>query len=419
MPQVVLGCLFAAASQNAKVLIAKPSPAVTGVLKALGMETNLSPAQETQLFGTFNFASSSAPLDGQDQGVACNQPPKRAKSGEQHPQAPCTPTPTCVILIPSKDHLPGVLDALKTRQPNIKAAAILIPTEANALQVHHINGELSLSNSDTIIPLVHSSNTTTARDAVGAFREAITARDERACEPYAAIAQVILKVASHADSSTQSPAQLPALCSVETFIDKLIAFTRRFSAQQALPSTTTTTSGRSQGEDILTVISRQRLVDVEKAQESVSLQALKQRLRAAPALIDFPARLLLGQPMAVMAEVKRASPSRGDIAPDMKADEQALRYARGGAAGISVLTEPTWFKGTLDDLLAARLAVDGMPTRPAFLRKDFILDEYQVTAKANKGRSKAREKESHQQNEKESYDPQIQTQTQTQTHAHA
>jgi anthranilate synthase/indole-3-glycerol phosphate synthase/phosphoribosylanthranilate isomerase len=83
--------------------------------------------------------------------------------------------------------------------------------------------------------------------------------------------------------------------------------------------------------------------------------------------------------MAVIAEVKRASPSKGDIAPGMDAVAQAMKYAQGGAAGISVLTEPTWFKGTLEDMDGVRAAVEGLgEARPAVLRKDFIMDEYQV-----------------------------------------
>jgi anthranilate synthase/indole-3-glycerol phosphate synthase/phosphoribosylanthranilate isomerase len=83
--------------------------------------------------------------------------------------------------------------------------------------------------------------------------------------------------------------------------------------------------------------------------------------------------------MAVIAEVKRASPSKGDIAPGMDAVAQAMKYARGGAAGISVLTEPGWFKGTLDDMAGVRVAIDALGAeRPAVLRKDFIIDPYQV-----------------------------------------
>lgn len=79
-----------------------------------------------------------------------------------------------------------------------------------------------------------------------------------------------------------------------------------------------------------------------------------------------------------MAEIKRASPSKGDIAPNANAAHQALTYALAGAAVISVLTEPTWFKGSLLDMRLARQAIDSLPNRPAILRKDFILDEYQI-----------------------------------------
>jgi anthranilate synthase/indole-3-glycerol phosphate synthase/phosphoribosylanthranilate isomerase len=79
-----------------------------------------------------------------------------------------------------------------------------------------------------------------------------------------------------------------------------------------------------------------------------------------------------------MAEIKRASPSKGDIAPTANAAQQALVYALAGASVISVLTEPKWFKGSLLDMQFARQAVDSLPNRPAILRKDFIIDEYQI-----------------------------------------
>lgn len=76
--------------------------------------------------------------------------------------------------------------------------------------------------------------------------------------------------------------------------------------------------------------------------------------------------------VAVIAEVKRASPSKGMIAPGLDAVLQANKYIAGGAAAISVLTEPEWFLGSLEDLIAvSALAV---PT----LRKEFIVDPYQV-----------------------------------------
>ncbi|MBI5947875.1 MAG: indole-3-glycerol phosphate synthase TrpC [Chloroflexi bacterium] len=132
-------------------------------------------------------------------------------------------------------------------------------------------------------------------------------------------------------------------------------------------------------ETILDRIVARRRLDVAEAKANVPAAALKARLDGAPPAIDFVARLRADAPMAVIAEVKRASPSKGDIAPGIDAAEQALRYAAGGAAGISILTEPTWFKGTLDDMLRARLALETMgAARPGVLRKDFIVDPYQV-----------------------------------------
>ncbi|MGO8684812.1 MAG: indole-3-glycerol phosphate synthase TrpC, partial [Thermoleophilia bacterium] len=77
--------------------------------------------------------------------------------------------------------------------------------------------------------------------------------------------------------------------------------------------------------------------------------------------------------LAVIAEIKRASPSKGPLAPQLDAVEQARRYERAGADAISVLTEPTVFAGSLADLAAVAAAVP----LPA-LRKDFIVDEYQL-----------------------------------------
>jgi indole-3-glycerol phosphate synthase len=111
----------------------------------------------------------------------------------------------------------------------------------------------------------------------------------------------------------------------------------------------------------------------------LSQAQLSSRIAGAPEPIDFADRLRRDNPMAVIAEVKRASPSKGDIAPGLDAVAQAMKYATGGAAGISVLTEPTWFKGTLADMAGVRAAIDSMgAARPAVLRKDFIIDEYQV-----------------------------------------
>ena len=129
---------------------------------------------------------------------------------------------------------------------------------------------------------------------------------------------------------------------------------------------------------ILETIVAKRREDVAEAKAALSMGELQRAASTAPPPIDFVARLAQSPP-AVIAEIKRASPSKGDIAPGMDAAEQALRYARGGAAGISVLTEPTWFKGTLDDLRGAREAVGELgDARPGLLRKDFLIDQYQL-----------------------------------------
>ena len=89
---------------------------------------------------------------------------------------------------------------------------------------------------------------------------------------------------------------------------------------------------------------------------------------------------LEAKPVAVIAEVKRASPSKGEIDLHMDAAKKARLYEAGGAAALSVLTEEKFFKGSLDDLRAVRGAV----TLPV-LRKEFILDPYQLYETAANG----------------------------------
>ena len=62
--------------------------------------------------------------------------------------------------------------------------------------------------------------------------------------------------------------------------------------------------------------------------------------------------------------MKRASPSKGDIAPHIDAPQQALAYALAGACTISTLTEPKWFKGSLDDMAQVRAALEAACLRP-------------------------------------------------------
>ncbi|KAI8147349.1 N-anthranilate isomerase [Fennellomyces sp. T-0311] len=144
------------------------------------------------------------------------------------------------------------------------------------------------------------------------------------------------------------------------------------------PAPSPTPSGVS---SILTRIYAQRQQDVQNAkdvpgQSQADLEKLLE-LHVAPPLKDFPARVRQS-PLALMAEVKRASPSKGEIDIKANAAEQALKYALAGASVISVLTEPKWFRGSLNDLRQVRQALDHLPNRPCILRKDFILDRYQI-----------------------------------------
>ncbi|WFD02913.1 anthranilate synthase / indole-3-glycerol phosphate synthase [Malassezia obtusa] len=135
-------------------------------------------------------------------------------------------------------------------------------------------------------------------------------------------------------------------------------------------------------ETILERIYRQRKLDVAAARalpgRSLADLEASLALHLAPAPIDFPTRLVRGDGVGVMAEMKRASPSKGPIDIHAHAGAQALAYARSGAHVISVLTEPTWFKGSLEDLALARQAVARLADRPAILRKDFVVDVYQI-----------------------------------------
>lgn len=102
-------------------------------------------------------------------------------------------------------------------------------------------------------------------------------------------------------------------------------------------------------------------------------------LNCAPPQIPFLERLRQSPfDVSLMAEIKRASPSKGVFALDINAPTQAKKYALAGASVISVLTEPEWFKGSIEDLRAVRQVLDGMPNRPAVLRKEFVFEEYQI-----------------------------------------
>jgi indole-3-glycerol phosphate synthase len=119
------------------------------------------------------------------------------------------------------------------------------------------------------------------------------------------------------------------------------------------------------------VASKRREIDA--AQSSVAASELERRLLAAPPVRDFRAALDVPGSVQFIAEIKRASPSAGLIRPDFDPVAIARTYAEHGAACISVLTDEPFFQGHLSYLKQVRAAV-----APPVLRKDFILERYQL-----------------------------------------
>jgi len=114
--------------------------------------------------------------------------------------------------------------------------------------------------------------------------------------------------------------------------------------------------------------------EVATARERVSLEKLKQQVADLPASRDFVAALRAAcRRPAVIAEVKKASPSKGVIREDFDPEAIARGYAAGGASCLSVLTDKQFFQGGFDVLVQVRQVVD-LP----LLCKDFILSPYQL-----------------------------------------
>jgi indole-3-glycerol phosphate synthase len=125
---------------------------------------------------------------------------------------------------------------------------------------------------------------------------------------------------------------------------------------------------------ILDEILAHKRSEVEAAKARVPAGELAERVRVpGQAPRGFRAGLAAAEPPAVIAEIKRRSPSKGEIRPDLDPAECARAYASGGAAAISVLTDERYFGGRLEDLREVRSAVS-VPV----LRKDFVVDSYQI-----------------------------------------
>lgn len=129
---------------------------------------------------------------------------------------------------------------------------------------------------------------------------------------------------------------------------------------------------------ILDEITRRKRVEIARARSDQPLTGIRAKAALAPQPRDLVAALRApgfpgAGPLRLIAEVKRASPSKGLLRPELDPAALALEYEAGGAAAVSVLTDAHYFQGSLADLRAVRQA-----TRLPVLRKDFVLDPYQV-----------------------------------------
>jgi indole-3-glycerol phosphate synthase len=128
--------------------------------------------------------------------------------------------------------------------------------------------------------------------------------------------------------------------------------------------------------DILNKILAVKAQEVAAAQAVIPLAAIRAAAEQAAPVRDFVGairnKIAAGQP-AVIAEIKKASPSKGVLRADFQPAEIAASYAKHGAACLSVLTDEQFFQGSAEYLKLARKACS-LPV----LRKDFIVDEYQI-----------------------------------------
>lgn len=119
-------------------------------------------------------------------------------------------------------------------------------------------------------------------------------------------------------------------------------------------------------------LARRRVREMKAVFPTESLENICSEAPPPPSLAEAIGRSA-GEEVGIIAEIKRRSPSRGDIQPDLAVKETVRAYQRGGTCAVSVLTEPHFFGGSLQDLADAASS-----TALPVLRKDFILDYYQL-----------------------------------------
>ena len=127
--------------------------------------------------------------------------------------------------------------------------------------------------------------------------------------------------------------------------------------------------------EILTEIVEAKKVEVDRLKVDVPVSELERRIEGSKAPLNL-AGVLWGESIKVIAEVKRASPAKGLLRPDLDAAALAAAYAENGAAAVSVLTNRDHFQGRIEDLEAVHGTLNprGIPV----LRKEFVFDPYQV-----------------------------------------
>jgi len=123
---------------------------------------------------------------------------------------------------------------------------------------------------------------------------------------------------------------------------------------------------------ILDAIVENKKIEVAEAKLKVTIDQLEERISNVDPPRDFRGALRT-QGISLIAEIKRSSPSKGDILPQVDARELGLVYQENGASAISVLTDQKYFKGSLADLTKVHQGV-----RIPCLRKEFIIDPYQI-----------------------------------------